>query len=81
MTPDPTVDAERVRAVLPQGQERGRKTKRLSDGVRDFEKQQIEAALASEGTVTKAAARLGLERSHLYKKMKKLGFRPETLES
>ncbi len=81
MTPDPTVDADRVRAVLPQGQERGRKAKRLSDGVRDFEKQQIEAALASEGTVTKAAARLGLERSHLYKKMKKLGFRPETLES
>jgi two-component system nitrogen regulation response regulator NtrX len=81
MTPDTTVDAERARAVLPQGQERGHKAKRLSDGVRDFEKQQIEAALASEGTVTKAAARLGLERSHLYKKMKKLGFRPETLES
>ena len=81
MTPDPIVDADRARAVLPQGQERGRKAKRLSDGVRDFEKQQIEAALASEGSVTKAAARLGLERSHLYKKMKKLGFRPETLES
>jgi DNA-binding NtrC family response regulator len=30
--------------------------------------------------MTKAAARLGLERSHLYKKMKKLGFRPESLE-
>lgn len=81
MTPDPTVDADRVRAVLPQVQDRGRKAKRLSDGVRDFEKQQIEAALATEGTVTKAAARLGIERSHLYKKMKRLGFRPESLES
>jgi two-component system nitrogen regulation response regulator NtrX len=81
MTPGPAIDADPVRAILPQGQERARKAKRLSDGVRDFERQQIEAALASEGTVTKAAARLGLERSHLYKKMKKLGFRTESLES
>jgi transcriptional regulator of acetoin/glycerol metabolism len=28
--------------------------------------------------MTQAAARLGLERSHLYKKMKKLGVRPES---
>ena len=52
----------------------------LSDAVREFEKKQIEAALLAEGTMTKAATRLGLERSHLYKKMKKLGWRPESLE-
>jgi DNA-binding NtrC family response regulator len=28
--------------------------------------------------MTRAAQRLGLERSHLYKKMKRLGCRPET---
>ncbi len=45
---------------------------RLADLVREFERSAIEAAIAAEGgNVTKAAARLGLERSHLYKKMKK----------
>ena len=34
--------------------------------------------LAAGGSMTKAASLLGLERSHLYKKMKKLGWRPET---
>ncbi|HEV8129545.1 MAG TPA: helix-turn-helix domain-containing protein, partial [Candidatus Eisenbacteria bacterium] len=48
---------------------------RLADLVRDFERSAIEAALDAEaGNMTRAAARLGLERSHLYKKMKKLGF-------
>ncbi|MGH7682342.1 MAG: sigma-54-dependent transcriptional regulator, partial [Candidatus Eiseniibacteriota bacterium] len=82
MAPGPTIEADSVRAVLPQTTARGRgAARRLGDSVREFEKEQIEAALASEGSVTKAAARLGLERSHLYKKMKKLGFRAETLES
>ncbi len=48
---------------------------RLADAVRDFERSQIEAALHAEGgSMTRAAARLGLERSHLYKKMRKLGW-------
>ena len=46
--------------------------------VDEFERKQIEAALlAAGGNVTQAAARLGLERSHLYKKMRKLGIRQE----
>jgi DNA-binding NtrC family response regulator len=46
---------------------------RLADAVREFERRQIEAALrAAQGNVTEAASRLGLERSHLYKKMRKL---------
>jgi DNA-binding NtrC family response regulator len=50
----------------------------LSDAVHEFEKRQIEAALRIEGgNVTRAAERLGLERSHLYKKMKKLGWEAE----
>jgi DNA-binding NtrC family response regulator len=48
----------------------------MSDAVEDFERRQIEEALAAEGgNMTRAAARLGLERSHLYKKMRKLGGR------
>jgi DNA-binding NtrC family response regulator len=46
--------------------------------VHEFERGQVEAALAAEGgSMTRAAARLGLERSHLYKKMKQLGLRTE----
>ena len=37
---------------------------------------QIERALRAEGgQMSRAAARLGLERSHLYKKMRQLGMR------
>ena len=44
----------------------------------EFERRHIEAALAAEGgNMTRAAARLGLERSHLYKKMRQLGMRVE----
>jgi DNA-binding NtrC family response regulator len=46
--------------------------------VYSFERRQIEAALAAEGGhTTRVAARLGLERSHLYKKLKQLGLRPD----
>jgi two-component system, NtrC family, nitrogen regulation response regulator NtrX len=80
MSPGGSIGHEDVLAVLPRenGAPPGRT--RLSDAVREFEKKQIEAALLAEGTMTKAATRLGLERSHLYKKMKKLGWRPESLE-
>jgi two-component system nitrogen regulation response regulator NtrX len=79
MAPEGTVAVEAVRAMLPQ-EDRADRTEggRLADQVRDFERSAIEAALAAEGgSMTRAAARLGLERSHLYKKMKKLGWTPE----
>jgi len=80
MTPGASVDHEQVHAVLPRAELATAERPRLSDAVREFEKRQIEAALLAEGTMTKAATRLGLERSHLYKKMKRLGWRPESLE-
>ncbi|MBI1796415.1 MAG: sigma-54-dependent Fis family transcriptional regulator [Candidatus Eisenbacteria bacterium] len=76
MNPGVAIGAAEVRAVLPDitvTPERGDPA-RLADAVRAFERRQIEAALAAEGNnMTRAAARLGLERSHLYKKMKQLG--------
>jgi DNA-binding NtrC family response regulator len=50
----------------------------LADAVREFERRHIDEALAAEGgNMTRAAARLGLERSHLYKKLRQLGMRAE----
>jgi len=75
-----SIGPEQVHAVLPPSASESGAGARLSDSVREFEKKEIEAALlAAGGSMTKAASRLGLERSHLYKKMKKLGWRPETL--
>ena len=91
MSPGSTIDAEHVLPVLPGLTTAGAAAaasadvdaagngRRLSDAVRDFERKEIEAALAAAGgSMTQAAARLGLERSHLYKKMKRLGWKPET---
>jgi len=77
MSPGATVGAEEVSAVLPTTVAGAAPPRaRMSDAVDDFERRQIEAALEAEGgNMTRAAARLGLERSHLYKKMKKLGGR------
>jgi two-component system nitrogen regulation response regulator NtrX len=85
MTPAERIDAEHVLAVLPPSEPPGAEAAsprepengRLAEAVRRFEQQRIEAALAATGgSMTEAAARLGLERSHLYKKMKKLGVNP-----
>ena len=77
MTPGGTIGSEQVRGVLPRSGSTASETPRLADSVREFERAQIEAALeAAGGRMGDAAARLGLERSHLYKKMKKLGWRP-----
>ena len=83
MTRGSAIGAEQVAAILPRAEREGpAQAERLSDAVREFERKEIEAALlASGGSMTKAAARLGLERSHLYKKMKRLGWKPETLPS
>jgi two-component system nitrogen regulation response regulator NtrX len=79
MTPAGPIEARHVRAVLPQAEAPRPATAdngRLADDVRRFEQQRIEAALAATGgSMTEAAARLGLERSHLYKKMRRLGIR------
>ena len=78
MNPGPTIGPDQVRAVLPHAVATpAAGPLRLGDAVQEFEKREIEAALAeTEGNMTQAAARLGLERSHLYKKMRKLGVRP-----
>jgi two-component system nitrogen regulation response regulator NtrX len=80
MTPGTRIGADAVDRVLGTAAvELGRDgidhdDARLAEQVRRFEKDRIEETLRLEGgNVTKAAARLGLERSHLYKKMRKLG--------
>ena len=76
MAPGPEIGPERVRAALPRRADADDTARRLSDSVRAFERAQIDAALAAEGgNMTRTAERLGLERSHLYKKMKRLGHR------
>jgi two-component system nitrogen regulation response regulator NtrX len=81
MNPGAGIGAEQVRAVLPAaaGAEAApAEAATLADAVREFERRQVEGALAAEGgNMTRAASRLGLERSHLYKKMKQLGLRTE----
>ena len=80
MSPDATIGAEAVRLVLPRGA--GTATAaaplRLSEAVQEFERAQVEAAIrATGGNMAQAAARLGLERSHLYKKLRKLGLKAD----
>ncbi len=81
----PSIDADQVRQVLPAETTPAAAAAapaRLADAVQEFEKRQIEAALnATAGNMTEAARRLGLERSHLYKKMRKLDLRPESWSS
>jgi two-component system nitrogen regulation response regulator NtrX len=79
MAPGASIGPEPVRAILPRAaaSQDGAGSGRLADLVREYERSAIESALDAEGgNMTRAAARLGLERSHLYKKMKKLGWRP-----
>ncbi|HET9233767.1 MAG TPA: sigma 54-interacting transcriptional regulator, partial [Candidatus Eisenbacteria bacterium] len=72
MTRGNTIGADEIRALIPRGA--AAITERLSDAMDAFERARIQEALEAEaGSMTRAAARLGLERSHLYKKMKKLG--------
>ena len=89
MNPGSTLDVEQIRSVLPDaaggaapggaGDAARDASRRLSDSVREFERSEIEAALrGASGSMTQAAAKLGLERSHLYKKMKRLGWKPGT---
>jgi DNA-binding NtrC family response regulator len=78
MTRGTGIGPEQVHAVLPRPDGAAGAGMRLGDAVREFERKEIEAALvAAGGSMTRAASMLGLERSHLYKKMKRLGCRPE----
>ncbi len=75
MSPGASVSAGDASAVLPAAAAPAEPV-HMSEAVQEFERRQIELALAAEGgSMTRAAARLGLERSHLYKKMRKLGWR------
>ena len=80
LTPGPRVTAADVKRVLPglrpkggNGYVRGRA---LREMVAEAERSLISSALEDHGGhITNAAQSLGLERSHLYKKMKSLGIR------
>jgi len=83
MNPGARIGPEHVAAALPRpaaGRERADAATpvTLAEAVREFERRHIDSALAAEGSnMTRAAARLGLERSHLYKKLRQLGMRAE----
>ncbi len=83
MNPGARIGAEQVAAVLPASTAGAPlpgadSPAALAEAVREFERRHIETALALEGgNMTRAAARLGLERSHLYKKLRQLGMRAE----
>ncbi len=79
-----SIGAADVRAVLPAAGSATVMpgTMRLSEAVQGFERTQIEAAIAATGgNMAQAAVRLGLERSHLYKKMRKFGMKADASES
>jgi two-component system nitrogen regulation response regulator NtrX len=80
MNPGARIGADHVTAALPAAAAAAGPgmPAALAEAVREFERRHIEAALAAEGgNRTRAAARLGLERSHLYKKLRALGLREE----
>jgi two-component system nitrogen regulation response regulator NtrX len=78
MTPGAAIGVEQVREALPRSASAPLLPARLGDAVQEFERAQIEAAIrATGGNMAQAASRLGLERSHLYKKLRKLGLKPD----
>ena len=83
MNPGARIGAEQVVEVLPprdagDGARAAAPPAALADAVREFERRHVESAVAAEGgNMTRAAARLGLERSHLYKKLRQLGMRAD----
>jgi len=83
LTPGVTITEAEARALLP-GEASGsrgshfRPETPLREMLEEVERELIERALAHRGGhVTKTAADLGLERSHLYKKMRALGIRKD----
>ncbi len=69
---DPIITADQLSQFLPRSSESSHGS--LRDAVDNFEREYIQATIRrTEGNMTDAARLLGLERSHLYKKIKKLG--------
>ncbi len=65
-----TIRAADLRPLMPPRRES--KTRKLKDAVLDFEREYIERAIArNDGNMTETARQLGIERSHLYKKIAK----------
>jgi DNA-binding NtrC family response regulator len=81
LTPDARISEAQARALLPIEPEGAsgthfRPETPLREMLESVERELITRALEfREGHVTKTAADLGLERSHLYKKMRALGIR------
>lgn len=70
----PQIEPEDIREFLPSSPTASARS--LKESVEQFEIEQITSAInRNSGSVAKAARELGLERSHLYKKMKKLKMR------
>lgn len=68
----PVIDAEEMKKHLPDETDAG--SKRLKEAVAEFEQRYIKGAIArNRGNISRAARELGLERSHLYKKLKRKG--------
>ena len=86
LTPDETITETQARALLPIAPDGAsgsyfRPETPLREMVEAVERDLITRALEfREGHVTKTAADLGLERSHLYKKMRALGIRKSDAE-
>ena len=86
LTPDETITETQARALLPIAPDGAsgshfRPETPLREMVEAVERDLITRALEfREGHVTKTAADLGLERSHLYKKMRVLGIRKSDAE-
>ena len=86
LTPEATISEAQARALLPIGasQPQGgyfRPETPLRQMLEAAERDLIERALRHrDGHVTKTAADLGLERSHLYKKMRALGIRKDSVD-
>jgi len=81
LTPDETITEVQAQALLPTGSSEGsgsyfQPETPLREMLEAVESDLIVRALGfRDGHVTKTAADLGLERSHLYKKMRALGIR------
>lgn len=71
--PGDAVDLIDLKPYLPDDESGVRSLKEVTD---DFQQRFIRATIRRhDGNITQAARELGLERSHLYKKMKKLGLK------
>ncbi|RME27171.1 MAG: hypothetical protein D6800_05410 [Candidatus Zixiibacteriota bacterium] len=71
----PVVTADAIKALMPAATMT--KPQSLKRAVEDFEREFISAALArNNGNMTETARELGIERSHLYKKLRKYEKQP-----